>query len=110
MGKSNLAVTLERLFSPQLFKALCEPMRIKILRELLQRGPQTVSAIAACCPVDISVVSRHLGLLRDCGVLAGERRGKEIYYRLEARALARVFRDLADLIERCCDSAETPNP
>ena len=90
---------------PKLFQSLCDPMRVHILCELLQsRGPRTVSSIAAACPVDLSVVSRHLRALADVGVLTREKQGKEAFYRVEARALARTLRSVADAIERCCNA------
>ena len=87
---------------PKLFQSLCDPMRIRILHELLQSGgPRTVSSIAAACPVDLSVV-RHLRALAEVGVLTREKQGKEAFYRVEARALARTLRSVADAREACC--------
>src|SRR5262245_12530027 len=86
---------------PKLFQSLCDPPRMRILCDLLESGaPRTVSSIAASCPVDTSVVSRHLRALLDVGILSREKQGKEAYYRVEARALARRLRSVADAIDR----------
>lgn len=58
--------------------------------------------IAADCPVDISVVSRHLAMLRDAGIVEATRRGKEVHYRVRYTGLAETLRSIADAIEACC--------
>lgn len=47
-------------------------------------------------------MSRHLATLRDAGVVEGERRGKELLYRVRNAALVGTLRQLADSIEACC--------
>ena len=92
-----------------LFKALAEPNRIALVGWLaLQRQPRTVTEIAAsgCCPIDLSVVSRHLAVLRDGGVLEAERRGREVYYRVAVGHVATALRRIADLLETCCPPAK----
>lgn len=90
------ASQLEADWAPAFFKALCEPSRLAIVRLLLERqGPLTVGEIASCCPLDVSVISRHLALLRDAGILGATRRGKEVLYELKAANVADVLRSLA---------------
>ena len=87
----------------RLFKALCDPTRLTILADLAQApGPRSVGQIAAGLPVDISVVSRHLALLKEAGVLAAERRGKAVYYGVRYDGLADTFRAIAGALEACC--------
>ena len=88
-----------------LFRALADPNRVALIAWLArQRGPKTVSEIVAsgCCPVDFSVVSRHLQTLRDAGAVEAERSGREVRYRLGVTSLVHTLRHLADLLERCC--------
>ena len=66
------------------------------------QGELTVSQVAECCPIDLSVVSRHLGTLRDAGVLKSERRGKEVFYTVRAGTLVDSLRAIASEIEACC--------
>lgn len=100
---------LSDALNPLLFKALCEPMRVGLLAQLTQLPqPATVSQIAACCPIDLSVVSRHLAVLRDCGILTAEKRGKEVFYSVRYNELAATLRGMADAIEQCCPK-ETKN-
>ena len=92
-----------------LFKALGDATRVGLVAWLAcQRGPRTVSEIASSCAVDLSVVSRHLAVLRDAGVLEAEKRGREVLYALRGRALAGALRKLADMLEACCAPDEDP--
>lgn len=94
------------LADPRFFKALCDPNRLAMLFRLARsRKPCTVSEVAACCPTDLSVVSRHLGILRDAGILEGTKRGREVHYTVCYAAIIAAFRALADAIEICCEPA-----
>lgn len=62
----------------------------------------SVSDVAGCCPVSLSVVSRHLAQLRESGVVEARRDGKQVIYRLRAAEVARGLRALADALEACC--------
>ncbi len=85
------------------FKALCDPNRVAILAHLAADGaPRTVSDVAARLPIDVSVVSRHLSMLRNAGILTAERRGKAVYYAVHYAALAGTLRAMAETIEACC--------
>ena len=91
------------LFDPKFFKALSDPNRIAILIHLASCcEAHTVSRLAECCPVDISVVSRHLAILREAGILDAEKRGKEVYYSVRFPELEKTLRSIADAIRACC--------
>ena len=93
---------LARAASPALFKALSDETRLHILL-CLASCPcvQPVSAIAGCCSVDMSVVSRHLAVLRRAGVVDVQRQGKLALYSVRREAFAGSLRALADAIEGC---------
>lgn len=98
-------IDLGALFKPGFYKALADPTRIALLAWLArQPSPRTVGEVAnsGCCNVDLSVVSRHLGVLRDAGILDSARRGKEVLYRVHTEVLVDTLRGLADAIETCC--------
>jgi ArsR family transcriptional regulator len=87
----------------RLFRALCDPGRIAIVLRLVSLGrPAAVSEIAACCPQSLSVVSRHLAVLRDAGVVEARRKGKEVHYSPSYPALAARLRGAAEALEACC--------
>lgn len=89
------------------FKALGDGSRLAILASLAEAArPLRVSEIGTCCPQDLSVVSRHLAILRDAGVVQAERRGREVYYQIQWSDVAGMLRELADAFERCCADAD----
>jgi len=97
--------------APAFFRALCDPTRIAILMRLARNpGALTVTQVACCTPIDISVVSRHLGTLRNAGVLSSEKRGKEVYYTVRGDALVESLRAIADDIEECGKSSGCCRP
>ncbi len=94
---------LGQLLSPRVFKALGDSSRISLLARLAEAGgPCTVGDIAKGSNVDLSVVSRHLAILREAGVIQCVRRGKEVHCTVQGAALARMLRELADAFEACC--------
>ncbi len=96
-------VELGEVLSPKVFKALGDPRRVAILDQLARQGGEAcVSDVASCCDVDVSVVSRHLATLKAAGILEAQRHGRQIRYRLRARELAALLREMADALETCC--------
>lgn len=89
--------------SADLFRALSEPNRLAILARLAGCcGGLPMAQVASCCPVDLSVVSRHLQVLRAAGIVEADRRGRFVVYRVRTRELVAALRGLALAIESCC--------
>ncbi|QYK49273.1 MAG: helix-turn-helix transcriptional regulator [Phycisphaeraceae bacterium] len=94
---------IDALLDPELFKALCDPTRVLLLGCLAKCGRAcTVSEVAACCSVDLSVVSRHLRQLERAGVLRSSKEGRTVFYAVRYQDLSKALRDLADAIHACC--------
>lgn len=94
---------LDHLLSPQLFRAIGDPNRVAILHCLSEHcAPLTVGQVAERLPVDVSVVSRHLAILRDVDILIARKEGKEVRYTLNSRNLIATLRAIADAFEACC--------
>ena len=88
---------------PELFRALSDPSRIAIFTHLVLAGnPQSVTEVTSCCPIDFSVVSRHLRILREAGAVTAEKSGKHVLYSVRTGVLVGFLRRLADAIESCC--------
>ena len=103
----NCCSGLSDFLSAKLFKALSDPNRLTILERLVAAGEaQTVSQVSACCPINISVVSRHLAFLRDVGILRAEKKGKEVYYRVRVTPFVTWLREFADALESCCPDGD----
>jgi len=74
----------------RLFKALGDETRLAILRQLRVQGEVCACDFVACCDVAQPTVSHHLKVLRQAGLVRGERRGLWIHYRIEPAAFERV--------------------
>lgn len=66
----------------QLFKALSDSTRLRILLLLLNNGELCVCDLMESMQIPQSTASRHLALLRNAGFVDGERRGTWMYYRV----------------------------
>lgn len=97
---------VDELLTPQLFKALGDPTRVKLLACLAKCARScSVGEIAECCSVDLSVVSRHLGLLEQAGILESRKQGRAVFYEVRYQDLVGSLRALADAIENCCPTS-----
>jgi DNA-binding transcriptional ArsR family regulator len=95
---------LGAVLSHQLFRALGDPTRVRLLDLLAERCRAcSVSELAGCLDVDLSVVSRHLALLRAAGVLRAAKTGRNVLYEIQFDALAETLRGIADTLERARD-------
>lgn len=65
-----------------LFKALSEPVRLRIVSLLLRRGELCVCDIVDALELPQSVVSRHLAYLRNNNLVETRREGVWVYYQL----------------------------
>ena len=102
MSTRQTRSTLRRNLRAEVFKALADESRLEVLMRLAcATRPQTVSEITDCCGIHISGVSRHLATLREAGIGAAERSGREVRYRLDAEEVTTLLRDLADVIDTC---------
>jgi DNA-binding transcriptional ArsR family regulator len=75
----------------QVFAALADRTR-RALLDQLRDGDRPVHALAESFQVSRPAISQHLRVLRDAGLVAESRVGRERFYRLQADAL----RDVAD--------------
>jgi ArsR family transcriptional regulator, arsenate/arsenite/antimonite-responsive transcriptional repressor len=98
---------VDQLLDPELFKSLCDSTRLKLLACLAKCGrPCSVTEVAECCSVDLSVVSRHLAMLEKSGVLESTKQGRTVFYTVRYEQLSQTLRALADAIEACCPDAK----
>lgn len=66
----------------ELFKGLAHPLRIRILELLTAESEVGVSALVQATGLEPSHLSQHLRVLRGYGLVASERRGSQVYYRV----------------------------
>ena len=97
-----------------LFRTLADPTRRAIFERLCRDGEQTVGALTAKAGVTQPAVSKHLGVLKDAGLVRDRPEGRQTHYSAQPAALAPLldwttemrrfwdgrFDDLEDLLNR----------
>lgn len=80
-----------------MLKAIAHPMRIAILNYLDNGKKRTVTEIHNLLEIEQSTTSHHLGILKDKGVLASQRDGKNTYYFVKDENLS----DIIECLNKC---------
>ena len=80
------------------FKALGHSSRLLIV-DVLAGGEHCVSDLTRLVGSDPSTVSNHLAVLRNVGLVVDEKRGQQVFYRLGAPCVTKIFRCLEELRE-----------
>jgi ArsR family transcriptional regulator len=108
------AVEAER--ASAMFAALADPARLRILGVLADAG-RCVCDIRSAVPIAANLLSYHLRVLREAGLIQGSRRGRWIDYRLAADAASLVgtavrqagFDATIAQPAGCAETCETPS-
>lgn len=72
-------------------KALAHPVRLCIIKGLLQKGSCNVSYMQECLDLPQSTVSQHLQKLRSLGIVETERNGLEINYSVKDEKIKQLI-------------------
>jgi DNA-binding transcriptional ArsR family regulator len=97
-----------------IFRTLADPTRRAIFERLCRDGDQTVAALTAQAKVSQPAVSKHLGVLKQVGLVRDRHEGRQTHYSAQPGALAPLihwtsqmtgfwqsrFDDLEDLLKR----------
>ena len=78
----------------KLFRGFSDHSRLMIM-DLLRSVARTVSEIVAANRLSQSIVSNHLGCLRDCGLVVAEQQGRFVHYALSDPRVAQLL-ELSD--------------
>jgi ArsR family transcriptional regulator, arsenate/arsenite/antimonite-responsive transcriptional repressor len=81
------AVDLSRLF-----KSMADPVRLRLLSLIASHagGEACVCDLTDAFDLTAPTISHHLKVLREAGLITGERRGTWVYYRVHPEVLARL--------------------
>ncbi|WP_371371849.1 ArsR/SmtB family transcription factor [Sporomusa aerivorans] len=76
----------------ELLKVLAHPIRLCIVKGLIEKGECNVTHMQNCLKAPQSTVSQHLQKLKAAGVIEGVRNGLEINYKVcDSQAIALVI-------------------
>jgi DNA-binding transcriptional ArsR family regulator len=101
-------VSFSAAAAERFFKVLGDDSRLRIL-QALNDGERSVSEILERTGLPQTLASFHLRILREAGVLATERRGPFIYYRLADPSLLNLLEACAKYAETLTDESVPPN-
>jgi DNA-binding transcriptional ArsR family regulator len=93
-----------------LFKTLADPTRRAIFERLCREGEKTVTALTAQAGVSQPVVSRHLGMLKQAGLVRDRHEGRLTHYSAQLGALSPLVdwtREMAGFWQSRFDDLET---
>lgn len=80
-------------------KLLSDPTRLRVMRLLLE-APSHVGDLQQRIDIEQSLLSHHLRVLRDAGLVSSERDGKAVLYRVAPEVIAQTRGEAIDL--GCC--------
>ena len=95
--RQQAALQCAAVLDEKFFKAFSEPTRAAVFQQVVLLGDADIGAIAACLPQDRSVVSRHLQVLADAGVLTARKEGRRIFYTVNAPEIERRLTEMLEL-------------
>lgn len=78
----------------EVFKAISHPARLCVANKLATQSSLTVTQMQECLGVSQSNLSQHLSILKNKGIIRGERSGSEVFYSLadeRIKQLVKIF-------------------
>jgi ArsR family transcriptional regulator len=109
-------VAQERNLTLDALRALAHPARLELMAYIAAKGPICTCHLESAFDYSQPTVSKHVGALRDAGLVEGRRDGRWVYYTANEAGLEAVRGFLDDLhssihrphlADDCCDKRET---
>jgi DNA-binding transcriptional ArsR family regulator len=81
----------------ELWAAIGDPTRRRVVDVLLDRGEATATAMAGELPVTRQAVAKHLAVLDRAGLVQARRQGREVRYAIRPQRLDLATRSMAQV-------------
>lgn len=81
----------------ELWTAIADPSRRRVLDLIVQRGEATASSLADEVPFTRQAVSKHLVVLEEVGLVGRRKQGREVLFRVNADRLDQATQAMADV-------------
>jgi len=78
----------------EIFKALSNSIRLKIVIGLLEKSECNVNLMAEKLNISQPNVSQHLTILKSAGVIEGYRKGTQICYKVVDEYVAKILKNM----------------
>jgi DNA-binding transcriptional ArsR family regulator len=104
----GLWIVIQEL-NDQLFRSLSDPTRRGLFERLCREGEQTVSVLTEGAGISQPAVSKHLGVLKQAGLVRDRHAGRQTHYSADPTALAPLVdwtRDMTRFWEGRLDALE----
>ena len=95
-------VSSDKLRLAKMLKALGNPIRFQIVETLAERQMCITSEIVETTPLAQSTVSQHLKVLKEAGVIHGEREGTGTCYCLNPESFRWLKDQIGNWLPSCC--------
>ncbi|MBU0987403.1 MAG: winged helix-turn-helix domain-containing protein [Proteobacteria bacterium] len=106
--QQDITEELVAALDSKFFKALSEPVRVQILKYLIHNGRSDIAAIAQDFPQDRSVISRHLQVMSDAGILKSQKITRHMFYEIDGAfvlgTLESIVQKIKNCLPACCPS------
>ena len=100
-SRTQIAQELVEALDSKFFKTLSEPVRVQILKFLMLNGRADIGTIAEHMPQDRSVISRHLNLMQETGILTSNKENRHVYYDVNGQSFLEKLVDISEKIRKC---------
>ncbi|GCD10814.1 ArsR/SmtB family transcription factor [Clostridium tagluense] len=78
----------------EILKVLAHPIRLCIVKGILDQGECNVSHMQSCLEIPQSTISQHLQKLRYAGVIEGTRHGLEVNYKIKDERIIKLINSI----------------
>jgi len=85
----------------RVISSLAHPSRL-LMVEALEQGEKTVTELTSIVGSDISTVSRHLGVLRNAGIIDSRKDANKVFYRLLTPCLTSFLKCVEQVLSETC--------
>lgn len=89
----------------QLWEAVADPSRRKVLDLILAHGQATPTALAAELPFTRQAATKHLTVLARAGLVEAHRHGREVHYTIRAERLNQAAQVMARAAQAMANAA-----
>ena len=104
--RAQAAAACVEILDADFFRALCEPARLQVFRQLVLLGRSDIGTIAQTLPQDRSVIARHLQVMERAGVVKSQTEGRHTFYEIDGPTVAGRTEQMVvlmrTLVPLCC--------
>ena len=105
-SRERAAHELAEILDAKLFRALCDPVRQEIVGILTLEGRANVQSVAQHLPQDRSVISRHLAVLHDAGIVRRTKEGRHVFFEVDGptivKRMEKILERFRKIVPLCC--------